>query len=128
MPRASAGREKRVSGPQSVALGYIAAHTSAQAQRQREAVTAYAQRDGLALADVLDDARDGLTISQVIEAACHHEADVVVIPGSARLAEAYTRLAFELEKHGVRCTLLGEARTPRRVCALSSVRCRPVAQ
>ncbi|MBL0886386.1 hypothetical protein [Myceligenerans indicum] len=111
--------------PQPVALGYIAAHTSAQAQQQREAVTAYVQAEGLALADVLDDARDGLTISQVTETARNHHADVVVVPGSARLAEAYTRLAFELEKHGVRCTLLGKSRTPRPVRTLSSVQRRP---
>ncbi|RPF20371.1 hypothetical protein [Myceligenerans xiligouense] len=111
-----------MNGPRPVALGYIAAHTGAQAQEQREAVTAYVQAEGLALADVLDDTRDGLTISQVTETARHHQANVVVVPGSARLAEAYTRLAFELEKHGVRCTLLGEARTPRRVRVLSSVR------
>ncbi|MBE1875731.1 hypothetical protein [Myceligenerans pegani] len=117
-----------MNGPRPVVLGYIAAHTDAQAQQQREAVTAYAQAEGFALADVLDDARDGLTISQVTETARHRHADVVVVPGSARLAEAYIRLAFELEKHGVRCTLLGEVRTPRRVRSLSSIRRRQVAQ
>jgi hypothetical protein len=111
-----------MSEPRPVALGYIAAHNDTEAQRQRDAVAAYAQAEGLALADTLDDARDGLTISQVTETARHHDADVVIVPGSARLAEAYTRLAFELEKHGVRCTLLGEARTPRRIRALASVR------
>ncbi|GAB3167624.1 hypothetical protein GCM10027059_28910 [Myceligenerans halotolerans] len=111
-----------MNGPRPVALGYIAARNGADAQRQRTAVTAYAQAEGLALADVLEDARDGLTISQVTETARHRQAAVVIVPGSARLAEAYTRLAFELEKHGVRCTLLGEVSTLRRVQALSSVR------
>ena len=64
--------------------------------------------EGLALVEILDDTRDGLTISQVTDAARTHGADVVVVPAEARLAEAYTRLAYELERDGMRCVLLGD--------------------
>lgn len=97
-----------MTGPRPVALGYVAAPTTAEIDRQRHKVTSYTATEGLALANVLNDTRDGLTISQVSEAARRHGANVVVIPAEARLAEAYTRLAYELERHGTRCVLLGD--------------------
>lgn len=97
-----------MTGPRPVAVGYVAARTVSEIDRQRSEVTSYAESEGLALADVLNDTRDGLTISQVTEAARGHGANVVVIPAGARLAEAYTRLAYELEQHGMRCILLGD--------------------
>lgn len=45
-----------------VALGYVAARDAADMAAQRTLVAAYASTEGLALADVLDDHRDGLTI------------------------------------------------------------------
>ncbi|WP_454857684.1 hypothetical protein [Promicromonospora soli] len=99
-----------MTGQRPVALGYIAARTESESGQQRRDVASYADAEGLALADILDDARDGLTISQVTEIARNHGASVVVVPAEARLAEAYTRLAYELEQHGMCCTLLG---TPR---------------
>jgi hypothetical protein len=99
-----------VTGQRPVVLGYAAGRTETERARQRADVASYADAEGLALADVLDDTRDGLTISQITEAARHHGASVVVVPAEARLAEAYTRLAYELEQHGMSCILLG---TPR---------------
>jgi hypothetical protein len=99
-----------MTGPRPVALGYVAARTAAEVDRQHRDVASYASAEGLALAEILDDTRDGLTISQVAEAARSHGADVVVVPAEARLAEAYTRLAYELELHGMRCVLLGDPR------------------
>jgi hypothetical protein len=98
-----------MTGPRPVALGYVAARTTAEIDRQRREVTSYTSAEGLALSEILDDTRDGLTISQVAEAARSHGADIVVVPAEARLAEAYTRLAYELELHGMRCILLGDA-------------------
>lgn len=97
-----------MTGPRPVALGYVAARDTAEVERQRREVTAYVSAEGLALVEILDDTRDGLTISQVTEAARAQGADVVVVPAEARLAGAYTRLAFELEQHGMRCVLLGD--------------------
>ncbi|MFD7311019.1 hypothetical protein [Promicromonospora sp. NPDC059942] len=97
-----------MTGPRPVALGYVAARDTAEVERQRREVTAYGSAEGLALVEILDDTRDGLTISQVTDAARTHGADVVVVPAEARLAEAYTRLAYELEQDGMRCVLLGD--------------------
>lgn len=74
---------------------------------QRTLITTYASTEGLALADVLDDHRDGLTISQIADTARLRGATVVIVPGQSRLAGAYTRLAYELEQHGIRCILIG---------------------
>lgn len=113
-----------MSGPCPVALGYVAARTKAEADRQRHEIASTVAAEGLALADVLDDARDGITISQVTEAARRHGANIVVVPSDARLAEAYTRLAYELEQQGVCCTLLGDphpaARQGRALAGLGS--------
>lgn len=98
-----------MTGQRPVALGYVAASTKTGTDRQRLQVTSYADAEGLALADIVDDTRDGLTISQVTEVARNRGASVVVVPSEARLAEAYTRLAYELEQHGMRCALLGTA-------------------
>lgn len=97
-----------MTGPRPVALGYVAARTANEIDRQRRVVATYAEAEGLALAETLDDTRDGLTISQVTEAARGHGASVVLVPAEARLAEAYARLAYELEQHGMRCILLGD--------------------
>ncbi|MFI6427796.1 recombinase family protein [Promicromonospora sp. NPDC050880] len=97
-----------MTGTRPVALGYVAARDTTEVERQRREVTAYASAEGLALVEILDDTRDGLTISQVTDAARKHGADAVVVPAEARLAEAYTRLAYELEQHGMRCVLLGD--------------------
>ena len=96
-----------MTGQRPVVIGYVAGSTEKETARQRADVASYADAEGLAVADVLEDTRDGLTISQVTEVARNHGASVVVVPASARLAEAYTRLAYELERHGVRCALLG---------------------
>lgn len=103
-----------MTGPRPIALGYVAAPTTTEIDRQRREVTSYASAEGLALAETLGDTRDGLTISQVAEAARSHGADVVVVPAEARLAEAHTRLAYELELHGMRCVMLGDPRPPTR--------------
>jgi hypothetical protein len=63
--------------------------------------------EGLALADVLNDTRDGLTISQIADTARPRDATAVIVPRQSRLAGAYTRLAYELERHGIRCVLIG---------------------
>ena len=99
-----------MTGQRPVALGYIAARTETESGQQRRDVASYADAEGLALADILDDTRDGLTISQVTEIARNYGASVVVVPAEARLAEAYARLAYELEQHGMCCTLLGNPR------------------
>lgn len=92
-----------------VALGYVAARGATDSASQRALVTTYASAEGLALADVLDDHRDGLTISQIADAARLCGATAVIVPGQSRLASAYTRLAYELEQHGIRCVLIGAA-------------------
>lgn len=97
-----------MTGPRPVALGYVAARTETEIDRQRREVTSYAETEGFALAGTLDDTRDGLTISQVAEAARGQGASVMLVPAEARLAEAYARLAYELEQHGMRCILLGD--------------------
>lgn len=94
-------------GLRPVALGYVAARTTNEIDRQHRLVATYAETEGLALSETLDDTRDGLTISQVTEAARGHGASIVLVPAEARLAEAYARLAYELEQHGMRCVLLG---------------------
>lgn len=99
-----------MTGRRPVALGYVAARTATEIDRQRREVASHAETEGLALAETLDDTRDGLTISQVTETARGHGVSVVLIPAEARLAEAYTRLAYELEQHGMRCILLGDPR------------------
>ncbi|MEV0952668.1 hypothetical protein [Promicromonospora sp. NPDC050249] len=98
-----------MTGPRPIALGYVAARTTLEIDHQLREVADYVAAEGLALAEILDDRRDGLTISQVTQAARAHGANVVVVPSDARLAEAYTRLAYELERHGMRCILLGDA-------------------
>lgn len=98
-----------MTGPRPIALGYVAARTTLEIDHQLREVADYVSAEGLALAEILDDRRDGLTISQVTQAARAHGANVVVVPSDARLAEAYTRLAYELERHGMRCILLGDA-------------------
>ena len=92
-----------------IALGYIAARGTTDTAYQRALLTTYTSAEGLALADVLDDHRDGLTISQIAETARLCGATAVIVPGQSRLASAYTRLAYELEQHGIRCVLIGAA-------------------
>ena len=107
-----------------VALGYVAARGDTNAADQRALVTCYASAEGLALADVLDDHRDGLTISQIADTAQLRGAAIVVIPAQSQLAGAYTRLAYELEQHGIRCVLIGTAASkpvqPGRITASST--------
>jgi len=92
-----------------VALGYVAARGGTDTAGQRDLVTAYASAEGLALADVLDDDRDALTISQIVDTARLRGATTVIVPDQSRLASAYVRLAYELEQHGIRCVLIGAA-------------------
>jgi hypothetical protein len=90
-----------------VALGYVAARDAADMADQRALVTTYASTEGLSLADILDDHRDGLTISQIVDIARLHDATAVIVPDQSRLASAYVRLAYELEQHSIRCVLIG---------------------
>lgn len=96
-----------MNGQRPVALGYVAGRSAIGAAEQRALVTEYASAEGLALADVLDDHRDGLTISQIADAAQLRGVAAVIIPGQSRLASAYARLAYELEQQGIRCVLIG---------------------
>ncbi|WP_189667572.1 hypothetical protein [Promicromonospora soli] len=91
-------------------------------------MTRYVVAEGLALADVLHDHGDRLTTSQVADAARQLGAAVVVLLSRSRLAAASTRLASELEQHGIRCVLLGAVPRPtvrpgrpRRSCSRSAV-------
>lgn len=92
-----------------VAVGYVAAQGDTGSSDERTLVTTYASAEGLALTDVLDDHRDGLTISQIADIARLRGATAVIVPEQSRLAGAYTRLAYELEQHGIRCVLIGAA-------------------
>lgn len=101
-----------MNAPRPVAIGHVYGADDRVVKRQRAEVTRYVRAEGLALADVLHDHHDGLTIGQIADAARRLGAAVVVLLSRSRLAGAHTRLASELEQHGIRCVLLGAV--PRR--------------
>ncbi|WP_454857763.1 hypothetical protein [Promicromonospora soli] len=101
-----------MNAPRPVAVGHVYGADDLVAKRQYAEVTRYVEAEGLALAGVLHDRRDRLTTSQVVDAARQLGAAVVVLLSRSRLAGAYTRLASELEQHGIRCVLLGAVPRP----------------
>lgn len=101
-----------MNAPRPVAIGHVYGADDLLVKRQRAEVTRYVVAEGLALADVLHDHRDRLTTSQVADAARQLGAAVVVLLSRSRLAGASTRLAAELEQHGIRCVLLGAIPRP----------------
>jgi len=101
-----------VNAPRPVAVGHVYGADDLLVKRQRAEVTRFVEAEGLALADVLHDHRDRLTTSQVVDAARQLGAVVVVLLSRSRLAGASTRLASELEQHGIRCVLLGAIPRP----------------
>ncbi|GHH65484.1 hypothetical protein GCM10017772_03780 [Promicromonospora soli] len=117
-----------MNAPRPVAIGHVYGADDLLVKRQRAEVTRYVVAEGLALADVLHDHGDRLTTSQVADAARQLGAAVVVLLSRSRLAAASTRLASELEQHGIRCVLLGAVPRPtvrpgrpRRSCSRSAV-------
>jgi hypothetical protein len=96
-----------MNAPRPVAIGHVYGADDLVVQRQHAEVARYVAAEGLALADVLHDYRDRLTISQIADAARRLGAAVVVLLGRSRLAGAHARLAAELAQHGIRCVLLG---------------------
>lgn len=96
-----------MNAPRPVAVGHVYGADALLVKRQLAELTRYVEAEGLALADVLHDHRDRLTTGQVVDAARQLGAAVVVLLSRSRLAGAFTRLASELEQHGIRCVLLG---------------------
>ncbi|PUB31945.1 hypothetical protein C8K30_101464 [Promicromonospora sp. AC04] len=96
-----------MNAPRPVAIGLVSGADDLVVQRRHAEVARYVEAEGLALADVLHDYRDRLTISQIADAARRLGAGVVVLLGRSRLAGAHARLAAELGRHGIRCVLLG---------------------
>jgi glycine cleavage system regulatory protein len=108
-----------VNAPRPVAVGHVFGVDDLVVERQRAEVTRYVEAEGLALAGVLHDHRDRLTTSQVADAARQLGAAVVVLLSWSRLAGASTRLASELERHGIRCVMLGAIPRPTAPAALA---------
>jgi hypothetical protein len=101
-----------VNAPRPVAIGHVCGADDFVVKRQRAEVTRYVEAEGLALAGVLQDHRDVLTTSQIADTARQLGAAVVILLGRSRLAAAYTRVVSELERHGLRCVLLGAVPRP----------------
>lgn len=95
-----------MSVPEPVAVGYAAASSPAELYRQHEVIEDHARAGGLALAQIVTDARDALTIGQVVEAARHHGASVVLVPADAALADARKGLNQQLSEYGAGCIVL----------------------
>ena len=98
-----------MNAPRPVAIGHVCGADDLVVQRQHAEVARYVEAEGLALAGVLDDRRDRLTVSQIADAARRLGAAVVILLGRSRLAGAHARLAAELGQYGIRCVLLGAA-------------------
>ncbi|MCF4121279.1 hypothetical protein L1785_09820 [Antribacter sp. KLBMP9083] len=99
-----------MNAPAPVAVGYTVATTPDAAFRQCEAIEEYARTEGIALAQIVTDDHDTITISQVAETARLHEAQLVLIPAGVVLAEVREGITDALAPLGAACVVVGHAR------------------
>lgn len=92
-----------MSAPAPVAVGYVAGLATSD---QQKAVVDYATAEGIALAEVITDQNDILTISQVVEAARLHDAKLLLLPDDAPLSTALHGIEHSLSKHGAVCVVV----------------------
>lgn len=92
----------------SIAVGY------ARDDAQRSEVQGYADSQGYALVHMVNDLRDGATISQITQHAYEAHANIVILPGSALLSATRKRLEKELAHLNAQCIVLGAPSAPAR--------------
>lgn len=114
-----------MNAPKPTAIGYVCGLPGRELEQQRKAIAAYAEAEGLALADVLHDESDACTISQLVDAARLHDATRVILPAGVRLAEAREGIDRDLAEHRAVCVVVGgpdadhAARPPRTIPVLA---------
>ncbi|GAB3173502.1 hypothetical protein GCM10027059_44640 [Myceligenerans halotolerans] len=101
------GAAPDVPGPP-IAVGY------ARDDSQRRHVQGYAADRGYVLVHMVNDQRDGTTISQLTQHAAAAHADAVILPGDALLSAARARLEKELARVDARCIVVGAPSAPAR--------------
>jgi hypothetical protein len=110
-----------VTGIRPTALAYVSGPTEKILDEQRVVITEHAAAEGLAIERIVTDRFDRLTISELVAAARACDARLVLIPASTRMAEAQARVAYDLERHGAVCLVLGPARpVPQRAGRLAN--------
>ncbi|WP_125777966.1 hypothetical protein [Antribacter gilvus] len=92
-----------MSAPASVAVGYVSGTETAD---QRKALADYAAAEGIALAEVITDRADTITITQIVEATALHEAKLLLLPDDAALCLARRGIQHSLAKMGATCVVV----------------------
>ncbi|MCF4122066.1 hypothetical protein L1785_13870 [Antribacter sp. KLBMP9083] len=97
-----------MSGMAPVAIGYAAGGSPTDLYQQCQVIEEYARAEGIALAQIVTDDHDALTLHQVAESARHHGARLVLVPATAQLAEARRGIAEVLAPDGATCVVIGQ--------------------
>jgi hydroxymethylpyrimidine pyrophosphatase-like HAD family hydrolase len=88
------------------AVGYVSAVTPDAEQQQRALLANYASREGLSLAHTVDDPRDGVTLSELLDVADRYEAVRVLVAAGVRMAARHRSVTDVLERIGAACTVV----------------------
>ena len=107
-----------MTAPRPTAVGYVGASTERDRSRQHELLAAHATSEGMSLAHVVEDPRDVMTLSEVLEITDKHGAVRLVLPAGVPMAARHRSLTELLARIGAACVVIPEPVVPARMVAL----------
>lgn len=97
-----------MTAPKPTAIGYTSAPTARARARQLAVIEAHAEREGMTLADVIDDHPEHVTLSELGQVAERHEAKWVLMPPAVGLADRPGRVPEALETVNAACVVVSD--------------------
>ncbi|WP_125778358.1 HAD family hydrolase [Antribacter gilvus] len=88
------------------AVGYTSAPTDRARRRQLAMIETHAEREGMALADVVHDHPERVTLSELGDVAARHAAQWILLPPAVGLADRPSRVPEKLEHIDAACVVV----------------------